>query len=73
MYDSKLNGYTFFFSGTEPNDYFDMVSKETNTMLMSYLYIRNKGVKILEERYEKCPGLKILLDSGAFTFNTSEE
>lgn len=65
--------YTFFFSGTEPDNYFSMVAKETNTMLMSYLYIRNKGVKMLEERYKQFPGVQMLLDSGAFTFNTSEE
>ena len=64
MYD----GFRFIFSGVEPDQYFDMVSKETNNMLMSYYWIQRKGQKFIDARKKQAPEMKLMLDSGAHTF-----
>jgi hypothetical protein len=60
--------FQIFFSGVESDSYFDIVTKETNAVLMSYLYIKSKPKKFMKERFAKRPDLRILIDSGAHTF-----
>lgn len=71
--EMRKREFGIFFSGVESDKYFGIVSKETNTMLMSYHYLQRKGKKFLQGLYEKRPDLLLIVDSGAFTFNNSEE
>lgn len=65
--------FCIFFSGVEPERYFEITTKETNTLLMSYHYFSRKGKKFVQDRFEKCPNLKLIIDSGAHTFIQKED
>lgn len=65
--------FSIFFSGVESDKYFEIVAKETNTMLMSYHYLQRKGKKFLQDIYEKYPDLQLIIDSGAHTFMNKDE
>lgn len=74
MENKFLNSeFQIFFSGVESDRYFDIVTEETNAVLMSYLYIQRKGKKFLQERFEKHPDLRLMIDSGAHTFIAKED
>ena len=60
--------FTLFLSGVEPRENFEVVSGVTRNVLLSYYYIRRRGIDEIEERLKKHRGMKILIDSGAFTF-----
>ena len=61
-------------SGVESESYFEIaMSVGIRKVLMSFLYIQRKGKKFLRERLEKYPDVKIMVDSGAFTFLTKDE
>lgn len=60
--------FTLFLSGVEPRENFEQVSSVTKNVLLSYYYIRRRGIDEIEERLKKHRGMKILIDSGAFTF-----
>lgn len=64
----RNDGFTLFFSGVEPEPNFEVASSVTQNVLLSYYYIRRRGKKEIEERLHKNKGMKILIDSGAFTF-----
>ena len=66
--DYSKEPFSLFFSGVESDTYFEIATGETNTVLMSYLYIKRKGRKFLRDRIEKKPDLRLLVDSGAHTF-----
>ena len=68
MREFNQEEFHYFFSGTEPDNYFEMVAEESNTMLMSYFHAKKKGKKFLAERFKICPDLQLIVDSGAFTF-----
>lgn len=66
---SVLKGdFTLFLSGVEPVENFNAVSSVTKNVLLSYYYIRRRGKDEIEARLKKNRGMKILIDSGAFTF-----
>jgi hypothetical protein len=69
----KIDKYTYFVSGAEPDNYFEMIMQETNTCLMSYQILQRKGKKFLHNRISKFPEMKMLLDSGAHTFIQHKE
>jgi hypothetical protein len=73
MADYSKEPFALFFSGVESDRYFDIVTAESNTVLMSYLYFKRKPKKFLKERFDKCPELRLLIDSGAHTFLSKEE
>ncbi len=60
--------FTLFLSGVEPIENFNAVSSVTKNVLLSYYYIRRRGKDEIEARLKKNRGMKILIDSGAFTF-----
>lgn len=60
--------FTLFLSGVEPVENFNIASSVTKNVLLSYYYIRRRGLAEIEERLKKHRGMKILIDSGAFTF-----
>ena len=60
--------FTLFLSGVEPEEHFNIVSNYTKNILLSYYYIRRRGIDEIEARLKKNRGMKILIDSGAFTF-----
>ncbi len=60
--------FTLFLSGVEPRENFEVVSGVTPHILLSYYYIRRRGIAEIKERLQKHNGMKILIDSGAFTF-----
>ena len=60
--------FTLFLSGVEPVENFNVASSVTKNVLLSYYYIRRRGLAEIEERLKKHRGMKILIDSGAFTF-----
>ena len=57
-----------FRESDEPRENFEVVSGVTRNVLLSYYYIRRRGIDEIEERLKKHRGMKILIDSGAFTF-----
>lgn len=65
--------FTLFLSGVEPRENFEVVSQVTNNVLFSYAYIRRRGIEEIEERLKLHKGMKILIDSGAFTFFNDEQ
>jgi hypothetical protein len=65
--------FRIFFSGTEPDSYFNIVAKESNAMLISYFHMKRLGRKFLKERLEKRPDLMLLVDSGAHTFFSGKQ
>jgi hypothetical protein len=73
MIDVKKQPFSFFFSGCDPDEYFNMVAKETNTMLSSYFYLMRKGKQTLKNRVTIRPDLQMIVDSGAHTFIVKEE
>ena len=59
--------FTMFFSGVEYKTYLDIVHEEgVKAFLMSYEYAKTKGASHMKEYAQM--GLKIFIDSGAFTF-----
>lgn len=66
--DLAKKEFSLFFSGVESDSYFDIVMKESNNILMSYLYIQKKPKKFLQERFAEHPNVRLLLDSGVHTF-----
>lgn len=60
--------FTLFLSGVEPVENFNVASEVTKNLLMSYYYIRRRGLKEIEDRLQRHRGMKLLIDSGAFTF-----
>lgn len=65
--------FQFFFSGCEPDIYYQITTKETDTILLTYMYAQKKGKKFMEERLANTPNAKIFVDSGAHTFLADEE
>ena len=57
-----------FQESDEPRENFEVVSGVTRNVLLSYYYIRRRGIDEIEERLKKHRGMKILIDSGDFTF-----
>jgi hypothetical protein len=55
----KIDKYTYFVSGAEPDNYFEMIMQETNTCLMSYQILQRKGKKFLHNRISKFPEMKM--------------
>ena len=68
MRDFSKDPFSLFFSGVQGDRYFDIVTKESLTVLMSYLYFKSKPKKFLKERVDRFPDLKMMIDSGAHTF-----
>lgn len=60
--------FQLFFSGCEPEIYYEITTKETDTILFTYMYAQKKGNKFMKERIEKTPNVRMLVDSGAHTF-----
>lgn len=60
--------FVLFLSGVEPRENFQVVSEVTRNVLLSYVYIRRRGLEEIEERLSHHKGMKVLIDSGAFTF-----
>lgn len=71
--DYNNSEFQIFFSGVEPPRYFDIVTTETNAILMSYHYIQRKGKKFLEECKKNREDMRMLVDSGAHTFIKKED
>lgn len=65
--------FQIFFSGVESDRYFDIVTNETNAVLMSYLYIKRKGKTFISNRAKERPGLRVMIDSGVHTFLKKED
>ena len=61
-------------SGVESDSYWDIaINAGIKRLLVSYHYIQRKGKKFLRERLEKNPDVKIMVDSGAYTFHVKED
>lgn len=61
-------------SGVESDAYFDLaVGAGFDHLLMSYHYIQRKGKRWFRERMQKYPHVKLMIDSGAYTFHVKEE
>jgi hypothetical protein len=61
-------------SGVESDTYWDIaIGEGIDRLLVSYHYIQRKGKKFLRSRLEKHPNVKIMIDSGAYTFHVKEE
>jgi hypothetical protein len=61
-------------SGVESDSYWDIaIGEGIDRLLVSYHYIQRKGKKFLRERLEKHPNVKIMIDSGAYTFHVKED
>jgi len=71
--DIRKSEVSIFFSGVESDKYFNIVAKETSTMLMSFHYLQRKGKKFIQGLLEVCPNLQLIVDSGAHTFMNKEE
>lgn len=65
--------FQIFFSGVESDSYFNIVTKESNAVLMSYLYIKRKGKNFISNRLKECPNLRLMVDSGVHTFLKKED
>lgn len=65
--------FQIFFSGVESDKYFEIVTKETNAVLMSYLYIKRKGKTFITNRIKEKPDLRLMIDSGVHTFLAKED
>ena len=75
MYGDIINTPTsLVMSGVESDAYWDIsVGEGIDRLLVSYLYIQRKGKKFLQNRLEKHPNIKLMIDSGAHTFHAKEE
>ncbi|MMZ46531.1 hypothetical protein D1872_81480 [compost metagenome] len=61
-------------SGVESDSYWDIaISAGVKKLLVSYHYIQKKGKRWIRERLEKHPDVKLMIDSGAYTFHMNEE
>lgn len=61
-------------SGVESDTYWDLaVGAGFDRLLVSFHYIQKKGKRWLKERMEKHPNVKLMIDSGAYTFHVNEE
>ena len=65
--------FQLFISGCEPDSYYDIVCKETPTMLMSFLYAQRKGKGFIKKRAKQRPDVRFLIDSGAHTFLSRQD
>ena len=50
--------FQLFFSGCEPDIYYEITTKETDTILFTYMYAQKKGNKFMKERIEKTPNVR---------------
>lgn len=75
VYGEKiLRPTSLIMSGVESDAYFDLaVGAGFDHLLMSYHYIQRKGKRWLRERIQKYPHVKLMIDSGAYTFHVKEE
>ena len=73
MRDFSKEPFSLFFSGVQSDRYFDIVTKESLTVLMSYPYFKKMPKKFLKERVDRFPDLKMMIDSGAHTFIQDEK
>lgn len=65
---------TLIMSGVESDSYWGIAKGAGITrLLVSYLYIQRKGKRFLQDRLKENPEIKMMIDSGAFTFITREE
>lgn len=72
--DKILRPTSLIMSGVESDAYFDLaVGAGFDRLLMSYHYIQRKGKRWLRERMQKHPHVKLMIDSGAYTFHVKEE
>ena len=61
-----------YFSGVEGDQHFNAaMSAGAKHVLMSYLYLEDRGVKLLHDRKNQHPDLKVMIDSGAHTLQTN--
>jgi hypothetical protein len=74
-YGAVINHPTsLIMSGVESDSYWDIaIGEGIDRLLVSYHYIQRKGKKFLRERLEKHPNVKIMIDSGAYTFHVKED
>lgn len=61
-------------SGVESDSYWDIcLDAGFDRVLMSYHYLKTKPKRMIAERMKKRPDVKIMIDSGAYTFHDKEE
>lgn len=61
-------------SGVESDSYWDIcLGAGFDRVLMSYHYLKTKPKRLLSERMKKHPDVKVMIDSGAYTFHAKEE
>lgn len=61
-----------YFSGVEGDQHFlAAMDAGAQHVLMSYLYVQDKGLQLLTSRKAKFPNVKVMLDSGAHTLQTN--
>lgn len=61
-----------YFSGVEGDQHFNAATDAgAEHVLMSYLYVQDKGVQLLAGRKKKYPNVKVMIDSGAHTLQTN--
>lgn len=61
-------------SGVESDKYWDIaVAAGMEKLLVSFHYIQRMGKRWLRERLEKNPNVKLMVDSGAYTFHMNED
>lgn len=75
IYGESVNSPTrLVMSGVESDAYWDIAIKSgVDRVLVSYHYIQQKGKNFLRKRLEKHPHIKVMIDSGAYTFHIKEE
>jgi hypothetical protein len=72
--ENILHPTALVMSGVESDAYWDIaIGEGIDRLLVSYHYIQRKGKRFLRERLEKHPNVKIMIDSGAYTFHVKEE
>lgn len=74
-YGKDINQQTnLVMSGVESDAYWDIaIGAGIERLLVSYHYIQRKGKKFLRDRLAKNPNVKIMIDSGAYTFHVKED
>ena len=60
--------FTLLLSGVEPKENWEVASSVTKNVLLSYKYIRKRGLDEIVKRLKSHRGMKVLIDSGAYTF-----
>lgn len=70
----KMKGdFTLLLSGVEPKENWEVASSVTKNVLLSYKYIRKRGLDEIVKRLKSHRGMKVLIDSGAYTFFNDKE